>query len=151
MTPLSRGRRSRSFAREPPALDTPAIRTSSTFGGSIGGLAASPRGRARWACESGVRVRERVPVPRERRPALLPGHAGAQPRSGTASRAEWHGHNAPTPVSATHVSCGALFGIGTVTRQARWGTIASILGAWVTTLPLGAILGAMSYWAIRSV
>lgn len=53
------------------------------------------------------------------------------------------------PVSTTHVSCGALFGIGAVTRQARWSMIGTILAAWVTTLPLGAILGAASYWMIR--
>ena len=41
------------------------------------------------------------------------------------------------PVSTTHVSCGALFGIGAVTRQAEWGTITRILPAWVTTLPPG--------------
>lgn len=49
------------------------------------------------------------------------------------------------PVSTTHVSCGALFGIGTITRQARLGTIARILAAWITTLPLGAALGAAGY------
>lgn len=54
------------------------------------------------------------------------------------------------PVSTTHVSCGALFGIGTVTRQANWGTIGKILVAWVTTLPLGAAMGAAGYWAVRS-
>jgi inorganic phosphate transporter, PiT family len=52
------------------------------------------------------------------------------------------------PVSTTHVSCGALFGIGAVTRQARWSMIGKILAAWVTTLPLGAALGAASYWLI---
>ena len=53
------------------------------------------------------------------------------------------------PVSTTHVSCGALFGIGTVTRQARWATIARILAAWFTTLPAGAALGAVAYMMIR--
>ncbi|MGH8562461.1 MAG: inorganic phosphate transporter, partial [Nevskiales bacterium] len=47
------------------------------------------------------------------------------------------------PLSTTHVSCGALFGIGAVTGQARWTTIASILLAWVITLPLAATLGAL--------
>jgi PiT family inorganic phosphate transporter len=46
------------------------------------------------------------------------------------------------PVSTTHVSCGALFGIGTVTGEARWRTIGGILLAWITTLPLAALLGA---------
>lgn len=44
------------------------------------------------------------------------------------------------PVSTTHVTCGALFGIGVVQRQARWGAIRNILGAWVVTLPLAALL-----------
>ncbi|MEK6807028.1 MAG: inorganic phosphate transporter [Pseudomonadota bacterium] len=47
------------------------------------------------------------------------------------------------PLSTTHVSCGALFGIGAVTRQARWKTIAGIFAAWLVTLPLAATLGAM--------
>ena len=46
------------------------------------------------------------------------------------------------PLSTTHVSCGALFGIGAVTRQARWKTIAGIFAAWLITLPLAASLGA---------
>jgi PiT family inorganic phosphate transporter len=54
------------------------------------------------------------------------------------------------PVSTTHVNCGALFGIGAVTGQARWRTIGKILLAWVTTLPLAAALGAASLWVIRS-
>jgi PiT family inorganic phosphate transporter len=53
------------------------------------------------------------------------------------------------PVSTTHVSCGALFGLGAVTGQARWVTIGKILAAWVTTLPLGAALGAAAMWGIR--
>jgi PiT family inorganic phosphate transporter len=46
------------------------------------------------------------------------------------------------PVSTTHVSCGALFGIGQVTGKRRWKTIGSIAGAWALTLPLAAALGA---------
>lgn len=42
------------------------------------------------------------------------------------------------PVSTT--SCGALFGIGLITGQARWKTIGRILLAWVTTLPVAAAL-----------
>jgi PiT family inorganic phosphate transporter len=49
------------------------------------------------------------------------------------------------PVSTTHVSVGALFGIGTVTGTARAKTIVSILLAWVTTLPLGAAVAALVY------
>lgn len=46
------------------------------------------------------------------------------------------------PVSTTHVSCGALFGLGAATGQARLKTVATILAAWLTTLPLGAACGA---------
>ncbi|MEM7143849.1 MAG: inorganic phosphate transporter [Verrucomicrobiota bacterium] len=49
------------------------------------------------------------------------------------------------PVSTTHVSCGALFGIGTVTRQAKWKTIATILAAWLITLPTAAALAALAF------
>jgi PiT family inorganic phosphate transporter len=54
------------------------------------------------------------------------------------------------PVSTTHVSCGALFGIGAATGQARWRTIGQILAAWVTTLPLAAALGAVSLRIVRT-
>jgi PiT family inorganic phosphate transporter len=46
------------------------------------------------------------------------------------------------PVSTTHVSCGALFGIGASSGRARWKTIAQIGLAWVITLPVAAALGA---------
>ena len=55
------------------------------------------------------------------------------------------------PVSTTHVSCGALFGIGTVNRQAQWKTIGTILLAWLTTLPCGAALGAIAYRLLGTV
>ncbi|MEQ1877587.1 MAG: inorganic phosphate transporter, partial [Bdellovibrionia bacterium] len=54
------------------------------------------------------------------------------------------------PVSTTHVSCGTLFGIGTVTRKAKWKMIASILLAWVTTLPIAAALSACAFLALRA-
>lgn len=48
------------------------------------------------------------------------------------------------PVSTTHVSCGSLFGIGAVTRQAQWKTIGTLLLAWGVTLPTAAILAALA-------
>lgn len=54
------------------------------------------------------------------------------------------------PVSMTHVSCGALFGIGAVTGQAHWKTITQILAAWLTTLPLAAAMGAAIFLLLRS-
>ncbi len=53
------------------------------------------------------------------------------------------------PVSTTHVSCGALIGVGTVTRQSKWSMIGKVAGAWLLTLPMGAALGAVSMWALR--
>jgi PiT family inorganic phosphate transporter len=50
------------------------------------------------------------------------------------------------PVSTTHVSVGALFGIGLITREARLRTILGILLAWVTTLPLAAVFAALAAW-----
>jgi len=54
------------------------------------------------------------------------------------------------PVSTTHVCCGALFGIGAVTGAARWKTIGTILVAWVTTLPMGALLGYCTFHLLHS-
>lgn len=53
------------------------------------------------------------------------------------------------PVSTTHVSVGALLGMGASTRQAKWRKGVEILLAWVTTVPCGAILAAISYVALR--
>lgn len=53
------------------------------------------------------------------------------------------------PVSTTHVSCGALFGVGTVTKQAHWGSILKIVMAWVITLPVAGALGYMSFALIK--
>lgn len=53
------------------------------------------------------------------------------------------------PVSTTHVSCGAIFGIGAVTRKAHWRMIGTILLAWVTTLPVAALLGAVAFETIQ--
>ncbi len=52
------------------------------------------------------------------------------------------------PVSTTHVSCGALFGIGAVTGRAHWLAIGAIAVAWITTLPVSALLAAAAYLSI---
>jgi PiT family inorganic phosphate transporter len=49
------------------------------------------------------------------------------------------------PVSTTHVSCGSLFGLGTVNRSARWGVIRHILLSWLLTLPTAALCAAAVY------
>lgn len=54
------------------------------------------------------------------------------------------------PVSTTHVSCGALFGIGMANGQAHWGVIRTILLAWLLTLPTAALLSAASYLVLTT-
>jgi len=54
------------------------------------------------------------------------------------------------PVSTTHVSVGSLIGIGATTGQAKWKKVGEILLAWVSTVPCGAVLGALAYWIIQA-
>ena len=55
------------------------------------------------------------------------------------------------PVSTTHVSCGALFGIGATNGQARWGVVRNIVLAWVVTLPVAALQAAGIYMVLRQI
>ena len=48
------------------------------------------------------------------------------------------------PVSTTHVSVGALVGIGISTRQAHWKSVGGIVLSWIITLPCAAALGALA-------
>ncbi|MBI4358133.1 MAG: inorganic phosphate transporter, partial [Candidatus Omnitrophica bacterium] len=57
--------------------------------------------------------------------------------------------NLGMPVSTTHVSCGALFGIGLVNGKARWNVIGGIISAWVLTLPVSAVLAGGFYWIFQ--
>ncbi|MBB5033948.1 inorganic phosphate transporter [Prosthecobacter vanneervenii] len=49
------------------------------------------------------------------------------------------------PVSTTHVSVGALLGIGIITRQAKWRTVIPVLAAWVITLPCAALMAGLLF------
>ncbi len=49
------------------------------------------------------------------------------------------------PVSTTHVSVSALFGIGAINRRANYSVIGKISASWILTLPLAAVLAALSY------
>jgi len=54
------------------------------------------------------------------------------------------------PVSTTHVSCGAIFGIGAASRSLQWKTLAQIAVTWLTTIPMGTAIGAaLYYWLQR--
>lgn len=50
------------------------------------------------------------------------------------------------PVSTTHVSCSAIFGLGLVTGKADRSVIHKILLSWVLTLPLAAFFAALVAW-----
>jgi PiT family inorganic phosphate transporter len=52
------------------------------------------------------------------------------------------------PVSTTHVSCGSLFGIGLMTKQANLRVVTEILLSWVITLPAAMILGGAVYYIL---
>jgi PiT family inorganic phosphate transporter len=52
------------------------------------------------------------------------------------------------PLSTTHVSVGALLGIGVTTRQAKWRTVVPVLSAWVVALPGAALLAALAYFLV---
>ncbi len=52
------------------------------------------------------------------------------------------------PVSTTHVSVGALFGIGVTTGQANVKTVLGIVLSWIVTLPCAALIAAVSYFII---
>ncbi|MEK6702461.1 MAG: inorganic phosphate transporter [Planctomycetota bacterium] len=52
------------------------------------------------------------------------------------------------PVSTTHVSVGSIFGIGIAGGNPQWKTVGHIGTAWLTTLPLGGVLGAGLYYLL---
>lgn len=74
------------------------------------------------------------------------GFAASLVTAGLVTTASLHGW----PVSTTHVSVGALTGMGASARQARWRKVAEILLAWVSTVPCAAILAGLALWLIRS-
>ncbi|MBK7399606.1 MAG: inorganic phosphate transporter [Myxococcales bacterium] len=53
------------------------------------------------------------------------------------------------PVSTTHVSTGSIVGIGLASGKAQWRTIGEIALAWITTLPIAALIAAVLYAALR--
>jgi PiT family inorganic phosphate transporter len=53
------------------------------------------------------------------------------------------------PVSTTHVSCGSLFGIGTITGQGEWKVITKIISSWIITLPVAAVASYLIFVMIR--
>ncbi len=54
------------------------------------------------------------------------------------------------PVSTTHVTVGAITGVGLVNGTARFSVIRNILLSWVLTLPIAAMIGALAYATLRN-
>jgi len=57
------------------------------------------------------------------------------------------------PVSTTHTITGAIVGVGSVARLSavRWGIAGRVVWAWVLTIPMSALVGALSYGIIALV
>jgi len=57
------------------------------------------------------------------------------------------------PVSTTHTITGAIVGVGSVARLSavRWGIAGRVVWAWVLTIPMSALVGALTYWAVALV
>jgi PiT family inorganic phosphate transporter len=55
------------------------------------------------------------------------------------------------PVSTTHTITGAIIGVGASRRVSavKWGMAQTIVWAWILTLPISGMVGALSYHALR--
>jgi PiT family inorganic phosphate transporter len=55
------------------------------------------------------------------------------------------------PVSTTHTITGSIIGVGVTKRisAVRWGVTVKLLWAWVLTIPVSAILAALTYYFLR--
>jgi PiT family inorganic phosphate transporter len=55
------------------------------------------------------------------------------------------------PVSTTHAIAGAIAGVGSINRlkAVRWGIATNIVGAWVLTIPMAALIAWLAYWGLR--
>jgi PiT family inorganic phosphate transporter len=55
------------------------------------------------------------------------------------------------PVSTTHIICTSIMGVGTTmgASTVKWGVARSIMIAWILTIPASAVIGFISFAAIR--
>ncbi len=55
------------------------------------------------------------------------------------------------PVSTTHAIAGAIAGVGSINRikAVRWGIATNIVGAWVLTIPMAAVIAWLAFWIMH--
>jgi len=55
------------------------------------------------------------------------------------------------PVSTTHAIAGAIAGVGSINRvkAVRWGIATNIVGAWLLTIPMAAIIAWLAFWILH--
>ncbi len=55
------------------------------------------------------------------------------------------------PVSTTHTITGAIIGVGMTSgpRAVRWLVAGKIIWAWIFTIPVSAVIGAITFWVIK--
>ena len=53
-----------------------------------------------------------------------------------------------SPVSTTHISTGALFGIGLWNKGTDWWTVSGIAAAWIGTLPVAGVMAAVVAYSL---
>lgn len=134
-----------SFARG--LNDTPKIAALLLVGGTFGvrsGLALVAIGIATGGLLSAKRVAETMS---HKLTEMNPGQ-GLAANLATAvlvTTASVHG----LPVSTTHVSVGALLGMGMVTGQTKWKPVLGVLASWVVTLPCAALAAATAYAFVK--
>ena len=56
------------------------------------------------------------------------------------------------PVSTTHTITGSIIGVGMTKRisAVKWGVTISLLWAWILTIPISGILGALLFWLLSA-
>src|SRR4029453_6141270 len=54
------------------------------------------------------------------------------------------------PVSTTHTITGAIIGVGSIRRLSavRWGIAGRIVWAWILTIPMSALISAITYYIV---
>lgn len=55
------------------------------------------------------------------------------------------------PVSTTHTITGSIIGVGITKRisAVKWGVTGKLLTAWIITIPISALMGALFYWLCK--